>query len=161
RARGAHVYGEVLGAGETCATRCPDADGRGLEAAARAALGCRHADGRAEPDVVFASGLGTIDDDLREADACRRLFPPPTPVQITASTGALGMTGAASGAFALVHGLLAMRSGTIPPTTGHERCDPRCAVPVVRGRRHCTLSHSLVWTSDGARHVALSIGSVS
>jgi 3-oxoacyl-(acyl-carrier-protein) synthase len=119
------------------------------------------ADGRAEPDVVFASGLGTIDDDLREADACRRLFPPPAPVQITAATGALGMTGAASGAFALVHALAGMSSGTIAPTTGYERCDPRCAVPIVREGRHGTLSHALVWTSDGARHVALSIGSVS
>jgi hypothetical protein len=31
----------------------------------------------------------------------------------------------------------------------------------VREGRHGTLSHALVWTSDGARHVALSIGSVS
>jgi len=159
-ARDARVYGELLGAGETCVPLRADTDGRALEAAARAAMRIRP-DEPAEPDVVFASGLGTFDDDQREADACRRLFPPPANVLITAATGALGMTGAAGGAFALVHALLGLRCGTIPPTTGCECVDPQCAVSVVRESRTFEMARALVWASDGARHVALSIGSMS
>jgi len=156
RARGARVYGEILGAGETCAPD-GDADGRALREAARAAMDT-HGD-RVAPDVVFASGLGTIDGDCREASACRSLFRAPVP--ITAATGALGMTGAASGAFGLVHAFLGLRCGTIAPTTGYERSDPACAVTVVGTTLAHTISRALVWSSDGTRHLAMTIGSVS
>jgi 3-oxoacyl-[acyl-carrier-protein] synthase II len=158
RARGARTYGEILGVGETCASPQTDGDGRALEAAAHAAMRPGPSDRDPSADVVFATGLGTIADDLREAHAHRRLFPPSTRVHVTAATGALGATGAASGAYALVHALRSMVSGTIPPTTGYEQSDPQCAVPVVARSEQKAISRALVWASDGARNVALLLG---
>jgi 3-oxoacyl-[acyl-carrier-protein] synthase II len=158
RARGARIYAEILGAGETYASPLTDSDGRALEAAARAAMLPALSDRDSGADLVFATGLGTIDDDLREAHGYRRLFPPSTSVQVTAATGALGATGAASGAYALVHAVRSMVSGRIPPTTGYEQADPRCVLPVVERSEHRAISRALVWASDGARNVALLLG---
>jgi 3-oxoacyl-[acyl-carrier-protein] synthase II len=161
RGRGARVYGAILGAGETCASPRGDEDGRSLEAAARAAMGDLRQPTVPHVDLVFATGIGTVADDIREARACRRLFPPPAPVQVTAATGALGVTGAASGAYGLVHALRSMASGTVPPTTGHEHADPCCAMPVVGRSEARAISSALVWTTDGARNVALLLGAVA
>jgi 3-oxoacyl-[acyl-carrier-protein] synthase II len=152
-ARGARIYGSLAGAAETTWTSgAVDDRGCSLEAAARGALGARTI-GAVPVDAVFAMGLGTKVSDRRELEACSRLFPEHGAVPVTAATGAIGMTGAASGAFSLVHALRAIYGGAIPPATGCEEVDPRFRI-VVAGETRLA-STAMVWATDGSRNVAL------
>ena len=155
-ARGATVYGELRGIAHTTdATAFPrtdPCDGRALEQAARQAL--RSSDGPAHPGAVFGDGLGTEADDLREANVFARLVED-GPTVYTASTGAFGFAGAASGVFSLIHALLALDAQAVPPLTSCRRLDPRCRLrPAAPGDRAC-LERALVWNSDhGLKNVA-------
>lgn len=146
QARGARACGELLGAGDAFGER-------GLEDAAREALdeaGARDVDG------LFALGLGGVDHDRREAEAACRAAPGQP---LTAATGALGYTGAAAGAFALVHALAGLARGALPPTAGCDEPDPLCAADVVRAARPGSYRRLLVWASErGTRHAALVVG---
>jgi 3-oxoacyl-[acyl-carrier-protein] synthase II len=150
-ARGARAYGEVLGTGS--ATDASDEDGAALAAAGRLAISGQEG---GSPAVVFGCGTGTIAGDSREASATRRLFG--APALITAATGALGATGAASGVFALLHSLRAFAEELIPGTTGCDEPDPACDVLVVSRATRKRHSRSLVWSSDGTRNVAVLVG---
>lgn len=154
RARGARVYAELAGDGETAA---PPEDGE--EALAAAALQALAGSLDGPPGAVFGQGLGTPEDDRREAAVHRRIFgggADGDAVPFTSATGALGWTGAASGAFALVHALRAVARGLLPPTVGCDAPDPACALPLVHEVAHRPLARALVWASDeGRKNVAL------
>jgi 3-oxoacyl-[acyl-carrier-protein] synthase II len=150
-ARGARIYGEVLGTGST--TEASDEEGAALAAAGGEALSGQ--DGRS-PDIVFGCGAGTMAGDRREASAVRDLLG--ASAMITAPTGALGATGAASGVFAFLHSLRAIVDGLIPPTTGYDEPDPGCDVRVVPHATRQLHSRALVWSSDDVRNVAMLVG---
>lgn len=161
RARGATIYGEVLAVGHTTD---PHAMGDArrteplfLQKAAQLALD----DGRRTPgDVgaIFCDGLATAEDDLREAGAIRCLLND-APVPVTAATGAMGYTGAVHGVFSLIHALLALRHGEIPPLTNCREMDPRCGLRHPAERGPLQAEHLLVLNSDrGRKNVALLLG---
>jgi 3-oxoacyl-[acyl-carrier-protein] synthase II len=81
-------------------------------------------------------------------------------ISFTSATGALGYTGAASGALALAHALLALRHGVVPPTAGFDARDPGCPlVPVARARQRA-LARVLVWAGEeGGKSAALCLES--
>jgi 3-oxoacyl-[acyl-carrier-protein] synthase II len=154
RNRHAPIYGELLATGQTSFPRnlidaSPEDDG--LVVCARQAL-----DGAAERvDLVLGDGLANPIDDERELRACRALFPG-QPIAFSAFTGSFGFPGAAAGAFSLVHAMLAMRSGVVPPTINCD--DPVGAegVDLVRERRAARPRRILVWTSDrGIKNAAV------
>lgn len=158
RARGARIYGELLGGGQATD---PDAlvnrhpgDYAALEHAARQALG----EARCEPgeiDVVFGDGVATLEDDLSEAAALRRLFGN-KPVSFTAATGAIGFTGSASGAFSLIHAVMGIRRQVIPPMINCENPDPRCSLHSAPRQRQVAIRRALVWNSDrGVKNAAV------
>ncbi len=147
RARGARVYAELRGVGEVTGP----AQGAGLAEAAERATRASGA-----PQVIFGVGLGLPDEDAREAAAARAVLAS-RDSWLTAATGALGLTGAASGAFALVHAAQSLAQGLLPPTTGHSAPAADCDVRVPLRAQAQALSRALVWSSDGARHVALSV----
>jgi 3-oxoacyl-[acyl-carrier-protein] synthase II len=129
-ARGARVYGEIVGVGasasKTGQNRWP-ADSAGLVKAMRLAL----SDANLRADQV-AAVIGTSNGspvlDRREADAIVEVFGSRS-IPVASVKGAIGESGAA-GAAGLIAGLLSMAGGTLVPTTGFLRPDPALAVCV-------------------------------
>jgi 3-oxoacyl-[acyl-carrier-protein] synthase II len=140
-ARGAQVYGELLGVGMT-ASRA-ELNSWPLEASgtARAMQIALDEAGIASADVgaVFAAANGSKRLDVIEAEAIRTVFHP-YDVPVVSLKGAVGESGAA-GAVALAAGLLTIATGVLPPTVGFSAADPDCAVNVssdARAVRGCT-----------------------
>lgn len=153
-ARGAHVYGEILGAGsgrdrptyigET------DPSGQGFLIASRQALADAACDPR-DLEHVNAHAPGVPMTDLAEARALRALLGTRChAVPVTSIKGGLGQPLGAAGAMQLASALLTFEHGVIPPTANCDEPDPACELDVVhrtarRARPGCTLvtSHGL------------------
>jgi 3-oxoacyl-[acyl-carrier-protein] synthase II len=133
-ARGARVYGEVLGIGMT-ASRAElnawPADPAGTSRAMQQALDDAGV-AATDVDAIFAAANGAKRLDPLEAAAIRAVFRPDVPV--VSLKGAIGESGAA-GAAALAAGLVTMADKMIPPTVGFEEPDPACPVNVSSGAR--------------------------
>jgi 3-oxoacyl-[acyl-carrier-protein] synthase II len=117
-ARGAKIYGEILGCGFTndayhiCAT---DLD---LTAASRAIYRCLE-DSRLLPtdiDYIHAHGTGTVLNDRRESQLIAQIFPDGVPT--SSSKGATGHTLGASGAVGIALCLQSIATQTLPPCVG-------------------------------------------
>jgi 3-oxoacyl-[acyl-carrier-protein] synthase II len=137
-ARGAKIYGEILGFGSGCDAYPGgglDPEGIGTEIAMKAAL--RDA-GLNLSDVghVNAHGLGTVAADLAEARAIRRVFPHGVPV--TALKGYIGNTASGCGAVELIASLVGVNRGLIPPTLNCDEPDPDCGLDIVHGAPRAT-----------------------
>jgi 3-oxoacyl-[acyl-carrier-protein] synthase II len=136
-ARGARIYGEVLGFGSGCDAHPGgglDPEGAGTEIAVRAAL--RDA-GLKPADVghVNAHGAATVVADLAEARALRRVFGEGAQaVPVTALKGYMGNLVSGCGAVELIASLLGVNRGLIPPTINCDDPDPTCGLDVVRDR---------------------------
>lgn len=164
RARGAHVLGEILGVSQTSAPALlSPANGteRGaLREAACQALGMGRC-GAERLGAVFVDGLGTREDDRREAGAVQEVLEGAA-IPVSAATGAMGFTGAASGVFSLVHAVLALAQQVIPPLINWRVADPDCPVQIVPRATACALERALVWNSDrGIKNVAVLAGAVA
>lgn len=131
-ARGATIWGEVLGHGSsTVMSRQGLADrSAALANAARAAL---RAAGLSPDQVghVHAHGLSTRTADEEETQALRAVFGD-RPVPVTAAKSYFGNLGAASGLIECVASLLALRHERLFPILNYETPDPRCNIAVVR-----------------------------
>ena len=128
-ARGARVYGEILGIGMT-ASRAElngwPVDPSGTTRAMQLALedaGLSPAD----VDCVFAAANGARRLDPLEAHAIGSVFRSDVPV--VSLKGSIGESGTA-GAAALAAGLMTMADKIVPPTVGFEEPDPECPVNV-------------------------------
>jgi 3-oxoacyl-[acyl-carrier-protein] synthase II len=162
RARDAHIYGEFISSGQTTDATCfieqTPKIGVALEHAARQALEAAQCD-VSEIDVLFGDGVATIEDDLSESAAARRLFGE-TPVLFTAATGSTGYLGTAGGAFSLIHALMGMEQNVVPPMINCEHPDPRCELSFAHEPQHRPYTRALVWNSDrGVKNAALVINS--
>jgi 3-oxoacyl-[acyl-carrier-protein] synthase II len=163
-ARGAAGYGRILGHAGTTDPGLLGATGRldatALEQAGRIALGR----GRTRPDelgAIFGDGLATELDDIRESKAIASLLDG-AEVPFTASTSAIGYTGAASGVFSLIHAVLALRGGVTPPLRNCDDLDPGCPVHRVTSAGPLTRDRVLVWNSErGVKNVAMLAGPVA
>lgn len=136
RRRGATILAELAGYASTCDAHHPTAphpDGAGVEGALRAAI----ASAGIEPsDVgyVNAHGTGTVDNDLVEGRALRRVFDGRVP-PFSSTKRTFGHTLGASGAIEAVVSLIALRRGFLPGTAGCTEPDPACeAVPLLAPR---------------------------
>jgi 3-oxoacyl-[acyl-carrier-protein] synthase II len=133
-ARGARIYGEVLGFGSGCDANPGgglDPQGKGTEVAIRAAL----KDAGLEPrDIghVNAHGSGTIVSDLAEARAFRRIFGEGG-VPVVGLKGSIGNVVSGAGAVELVGSLLGVNAGKVPRTLNCDDPDPELGLDVVRG----------------------------
>ncbi len=125
RARGARIYGEVLGFGTNCDgthITAPSADGmQGAMALALEDAGLAPSDIR----YINAHATATPRGDVAEAVAVRELFGDQVPISSTKSlTGhTLGACGAIETAFCLAM----MRDGVVIPTYNLDEVDPDCA----------------------------------
>ncbi len=132
-ARGARIYGEILGYGSGCDARPGgglDPEGVGTEVALRAAL----KDAGIEPSQVGhvnAHGAATVASDSAEARALNRVFGEEVPV--TAMKGALGNLVSGCGAVELIGSLLAANRGLIPAIVNCDDPDPEFRLDLVTG----------------------------
>ncbi|NQS71988.1 MAG: 3-oxoacyl-ACP synthase [Desulfobulbaceae bacterium] len=115
---------ELLGAGLSCDAyhpASPHPQGDGALAAMRSALADA---GLAPEDIDYLNlhGTGTVDNDLAEARAIRRLFAQPPP--LSSIKGASGHSLAAAGAIEAVLASLALAKGFIPANIGFTEFDP-------------------------------------
>jgi 3-oxoacyl-[acyl-carrier-protein] synthase II len=131
-ARGARVYGEVLGSASTCDAHhitAPSPGGTGAAACMRLAL--EDADLRPE-DVraVNAHGTSTPLNDAAEAAAVTSVFGAGA-VPVSSIKGVTGHSLGAAGAVEAVSVLLSFTTRELPPTMGTADVDPELAVDVV------------------------------
>ena len=82
----------------------------------------------ADIDWIYAHGTGSPANDLAESIAIAKFFPHAPPV--TSTKACHGHTLAASGSLEAVIGLVAMKSGTVLPTTNLTERDPKIAANV-------------------------------
>ncbi len=133
--RGAHIYGEILGAGSSSAV------GQGPVA------GCRKALTRAMKQAlsrggqlphsighIHAHGLGTRDSDIAESQAIRDVFgEAASEIPIVAAKSHFANAAAGAGALELIASLLALQHGHLFPVRHFNEADPECPVrPVTR-----------------------------
>ncbi|NOZ38637.1 MAG: beta-ketoacyl-[acyl-carrier-protein] synthase family protein [Planctomycetes bacterium] len=165
KARGAQIYGELLGYGTTAdAFRITDThpEGRGATSCINMALADASKNIN-EIDYINAHGTSTSVNDKVETLAIRQAFgdhADSIPVSSTKS-----MTGhliAAAGATELIICLMALRHNKVPPTINYETPDPNCDldyVPNVARDHECktVLSNSFGF---GGQNITLIAGQI-
>jgi 3-oxoacyl-[acyl-carrier-protein] synthase II len=134
RARGATIYGEVLGYGATCeAFHRVRLDENGEEPARAMNLALEDA-GLAPSDVDYLSlhGTSTQLNDRIETRAVKMVFGERArAIPSSSLKSMIGHPQGASGAAGVVASLLAMRDSFLPPTINWEVEDPECDLDVV------------------------------
>lgn len=133
RARGARVYGEVLGGrltGDAYHITAPDPTGDGASRALAGALkntGLQPSD----IDLVFAHGTGTQLNDVSESTALKRVFGEHVDhMKITSIKSMIGHALGAAGAQSAVAAVMALHTGMMPPTINYTP-DPEIDIPIV------------------------------
>jgi 3-oxoacyl-[acyl-carrier-protein] synthase II len=127
----------------------PDAEGRGLEAAIRAALDAGDA-GVGDIDFVSAHGTGTVLNDRIETAVLKRVLGArASTVPVNSIKGALGHTMGAAATLEAIMCLMAARDGWIPPTVGFEEADLACDLDYVPGAPRATRPRCMLSTSLG------------
>jgi len=129
KARGAKIYGEVMGYGITADgghITQPDENGVGAARAMSNAL----KDGKLNPSdigYINAHGTSTPLGDAAETVAIKSVFGEHArKVSISSTKSQLGHLLGASGGVEIIAALLALRDNVIPPTINLENPDPRC-----------------------------------
>jgi 3-oxoacyl-[acyl-carrier-protein] synthase II len=129
KARGAHIYCEIVGYGTTCDAHhitAPDPEGEGGGDAMAQALSTV---GDYDPTKVYvnAHGTGTQLNDVAETKAYKLAFGQDAYKLHISSTKSMHghMFGAAGGAEAIAT-VLALENGIIPPTINLDNPDPEC-----------------------------------
>ncbi len=131
-ARGARIYAELIGFGESGDANhitTPAPEGEGAYRAMRAALEMA---GNPKVDYINAHGTSTKYNDWYETMAIKKAFggkencPP-----VSSTKGQTAHCLGAAGAIEAIVSLLAMRDGVIPPTINYETPDPDCDLDYV------------------------------
>jgi 3-oxoacyl-[acyl-carrier-protein] synthase II len=130
KARGANIYCEVIGFGESgdanhITTPAPEGEGgyRAMSAALKFA-------GIDSVDYINAHGTSTKYNDWYETMAIKRLFGDKIP-PISSTKGQVGHCLGAAGAIEAVICVMALRDQVIPPTINYETQDPDCDLDYV------------------------------
>jgi 3-oxoacyl-[acyl-carrier-protein] synthase II len=136
KARGARIYGEIVGYGSTAdAFRITDSheDGRGAIACLKEAF--EGANLRPEDvDYVNAHGTSTSVNDSVETLAIKATFGDAAyKVPISSTKSMMGHLIAAAGSVEAIVCLLTIRDGVVPPTMNLENPDPECDLDYVPG----------------------------
>ena len=126
--RGAKIYGEVIGFGESgdanhITTPVVDGPLRAMKAALNMA-------GNPKVDYINAHGTSTPANDKNETAAIKEAFGSDVPL-VSSTKGQIGHCLGAAGAIEAVICLMAMRDGVVPPTINYETPDPECDLDYV------------------------------
>lgn len=130
QARGATIYGEVIGH-SSCAAISSNGVAQYETAFANAIAGALDSSGLRPQQIghIHAHGLSTPTCDRAEARAIAAVFSQKTPV--TAAKSYMGNLGAGCGMIELVASLLALREGELFPILNLDRLDPECPIQAI------------------------------
>ena len=133
KARGAHIYGEIVGYGATCDAyhiTLPAEDGSGASASMMKALN----DGNVKPeqiDYINAHGTSTPANDKFETMAIKSTFGDHArKLSISSTKSMMGHLLGASGAVEAIMCLKAMEDNFVPPTINYQVPDPECDLDI-------------------------------
>jgi 3-oxoacyl-[acyl-carrier-protein] synthase II len=134
RARGAHIYAEIVGGASTADAHhitAPSPEGAGAVACMEIAL----LDAGLEPEAIThvnAHGTSTPANDLAESQAISKVFGSPGPA-VTSIKGITGHSLGGAGSLEAVALALTIERSLIPPTAGLAELDPEIHLDVVTG----------------------------
>lgn len=134
RARGAHIYAELIGYGNTSDAYHITAPPPGGEGSARA-MAAALADAGLRPedvDYINAHGTSTSYNDLYETQAIKSVFGEHAyRVPVSSTKSMTGHLLGAAGAVEFIACLFALQEGLLPPTINLENPDPECDLDYV------------------------------
>ena len=131
-ARGATIYATVKGFAQTNEPRLHETRPTGSAIQRSIQMALRQADMKpSDIGLVNPDGIGAEHDDRIEAEAIRATL---GDVPVSATKGNFGDLGSGTGAVELAAAVLAMQTGTIPPTRNHEKPATDCPINVVHGK---------------------------
>ena len=148
KARGAKIYAEMVGYGNTCDAHhvtAPDPEGEGLAEAIR--IGFKEGN-VCDDDVIYlnAHGTSTPMNDKTETMAIKAaLGEKAYDISISSTKSMTGHMLGATGAVEAIVAVLAVNEGKIPPTIGTDEVDPECDLDYTIGKakdRELTVSAS-------------------
>lgn len=129
-ARGAKIYAELIGFGES--GDASHITSPSLEGPLRAMKAAMSMAGNPKVDYINAHGTSTPTNDKNETAAIKTLFGGPDNCPPVSSTkGQTGHCLGAAGGIEAVVALMAMKKGIIPPTINHQNPDPECDLDIV------------------------------
>ncbi len=137
QSRGAKIYAEIVGFGESgdanhITAPVPDGPYRAMKAALEMA-------GKPKVNYINAHGTSTPANDKNETIAIKELFGSDVPL-VSSTKGQVGHCLGAAGAIEAVVSIMAMRDSIIPPTINYETPDPDCDLDYVpNSARECEL----------------------
>lgn len=133
QARGASIYGEILGYVEGNRTTLKGS--RGLAEAICLVLERTHLQ-PGDIDYICAHGPSHHEMDLQETLAIKEVFGEYAyRVPISSIKSMIGHPGTAAGSLQLIASAMAIREGWIPPTINYEHPDPQCDLDYVPNQR--------------------------
>ncbi len=158
-ARGAKIYGEILGASCTADAfhlSAPEPTGNMASIAIQRCLVQSQRDAL-DVDYIHAHGTATQLNDAREAQLIQTFFPT---AAVSSSKGAIGHTLGASGAIGIALCLKALQTQTLPPSVGLRDPDyPQ--IDWVRSARHQKIETALCLSFGfGGQNAAIALGRV-
>ena len=134
RARGAHIYGEVIGYGTSAdahSVAAPAAEGEGIGRAMQWAFK-RARITPSQVDYINAHGTGTKLNDLTETKAIKQVFGDSAyKVAISSTKSMIGHLLGGAGAVEAIVCLKAMQENILPPTINYATPDPACDLDYV------------------------------
>jgi len=152
KARGAHIYGEVVGyaaTGDAYHLTGQPPEHEGLQRSMRRAL----ADASLSPaDVQYVNAHGTSTplNDPNEAKAIRAVFGEHVDgISVSSTKSATGHMLGAAGAVEFIACTLAVRDSIVPPTINHSTPDPECDVDVTPNTPRQREIHAALSNSSG------------
>jgi 3-oxoacyl-[acyl-carrier-protein] synthase II len=134
KARGAKIYGEVVGyglSGDAYHLTTPAPGGEGAARCIKMALSTAKVNPE-QVDYINAHGTSTHFNDLYETMAIRSVFGPHADKLMVSSTKS--MTGhllGAAGGIEAIFSLMAMQNSVVPPTINYDTPDPECDLDYV------------------------------
>ena len=134
KARGAHIYAEVLGGsltGDAYHVTAPRPDGRGAIRAMENAIKYTGVD-KEDIDVIYAHATSTPLNDEAETKAIKAVFAERAyQIPITGTKSMVGHMLGAAGAISALAAVLGFRDDVIPPTINLHTADPACDLDYV------------------------------
>lgn len=156
--RGAKIYAEIIGIGESGDANhitTPAPGGDGAYRAMKSALNMANA----KIDYINAHGTSTYYNDLFETMALKKIFGGKENVPMVSSTkGQIGHCLGAAGAIEAVISIMAMENSIIPPTINQENPDPDCDldyVPNIAREKNIQVSMSNSFGFGGTNGVVI------
>jgi len=134
RARGAKIYGEVLGgflAGDAFHVTAPHPEGIGAIRATRQTIE-RAGLTLDDVDVIYAHGTSTPLNDSAETRVIKEVFGERAhQIPVTGTKSMVGHMLGAAGSIAALAAVLGFQDGIVPPTINQENPDPECDLDYV------------------------------